>query len=98
MAHGRRDGRKDERAADRGFEETACQAGALINLSSLISMTSSEVETCGVFLAFHLVLTYPVRVCEYFWLFRIYCTDHRSEKLQLAKTLPHLACLPVCEV
>lgn len=72
------------------------KAGALVSLNSLI-LASSKVEICGVFLAFRLDLTYPLRVCGYFWLFRIYCTDHRSEKLQLAKAFPHLACLPVCE-
>lgn len=72
------------------------KAGDLVSLNSTI-LASSEVEICRVFLAFHLDLTYPLRVCGYFWLFRIHCTDHRSEKLQLAKTSPHLAWLPVCE-
>lgn len=72
------------------------KTGDLVNLNSPI-LASSEVEIFGVFLAFHLDLTYPLRVCGYFWLFRIYYTDHRSEKLQLAKTFPHLAWLTVCE-
>lgn len=67
-------------------KKTSVRAGALISLSSLI-LASSEAETCGVFLACHLGLTYPLRVCGYFWLFRIYCTDPRSEKITAGKNL-----------
>lgn len=76
---------QEKRAENWGFKETGCESWISNKLALILA--SSEAETCGVFLAFCLGLTCPLRVCVYFWLFRIYCTDQRSEKFQLAKNL-----------